>query len=54
LAAAAEPPVPEDLLPNVIPPLENLEATLRALEVAIPPDTLLWNGPEGSDSEDES
>jgi hypothetical protein len=54
LAAAAEPPVPEDLLPNVIPPLENLEATLRALEVAIPPDTLLWSGPEGSDSEDES
>jgi hypothetical protein len=46
LAAAAEPPVPEDLLPNVIPPLENLEAVLRALEGAIPPETTLWNGPE--------
>jgi hypothetical protein len=46
LAAAAEPPVPEDLLPDVIPALEKLEAALRALEVAIPPETLLWNGSE--------
>jgi hypothetical protein len=54
LAAAAEPPVPEDPLPEVIPALEKLEAALRLLEPAIPPDTLLWNGPEGSDSEDAS
>jgi hypothetical protein len=54
LAAAAEPPVPEDLLPDVIPALEKLEAALRVLEQAIPPETLLWNGAEGSDSEDAS
>lgn len=46
LAAAAEPPVPEDLLPDVVPPLEKLEAALRGLEVGTPPETLLWNGPE--------
>ena len=46
LAAAADPPVPEDLLPEVIPALEKLEAAFRALERAIPPETLLWNGPE--------
>jgi hypothetical protein len=46
LAAAAEPPVPEDWLPDVVPPLEKLEAALRVLEVAIPPETMLWNRPE--------
>jgi len=46
LAAAAEPPVPEDLLPDVIPALEKLEAALRVLERDILPETLLWNGPE--------
>jgi len=46
LAAAADPPVPEDLLPDVIPGLEKLEAALRVLERDIPPETLLWNGPE--------
>jgi hypothetical protein len=46
LAAAAEPPVPEDLLPDVIPALEKLEVALRTLEFAIPPETLLWDGPE--------
>jgi hypothetical protein len=46
LAAAAEPPVPEELLPEVIPALEKLEAGLRLLERTMPPDTLLWNGPE--------
>jgi len=46
LAAAAEPPVPEDLLPDVIPALEKLEAALWPLERSIPPDTLLWSGPE--------
>jgi hypothetical protein len=54
LAAAAEPPVPEELLPEVISALEKLEAALRLLEPAILPDTPLWNGPEGSDSEDAS
>jgi hypothetical protein len=46
LAAAADPPVPEDLLPDVIPVLEKLEASLRVLEPEIPPETLLWNGVE--------
>ena len=46
LAAAAEPPVPEDLLPDVIPALETLEAAFRPLERAIPPDTPLWSGVE--------
>jgi hypothetical protein len=46
LAAAAEPPVPEDLLQDVIPALEKLEAALRVLEREIPPETLLWDGPE--------
>jgi hypothetical protein len=46
LAAAAEPPVPEELWPEVIPALEKLEAGLQSLERTMPPDTLLWNGPE--------
>jgi hypothetical protein len=46
LAAAAEPPVPDELLPEVIPALEKLEAELRVLERTVPPDTPLWNGPE--------
>jgi hypothetical protein len=53
LAAAAEPPIPEDLIPDVIPVLEKLEAVLRPLESGIPPDTLLWSGPE-AESEDAS
>jgi len=43
LAAAAEPPVPEDLLPDVVPALEKLEAALRVLERDVPAETLLWN-----------
>jgi hypothetical protein len=46
LAAAAEPPVPENLLPDVIPALEELEAALRVLERDVAPETLLWNGRE--------
>jgi len=46
LAAAAEPPVPENLLPDVIPALEKLEAALRLLEREIPSETLLWTGVE--------
>jgi hypothetical protein len=46
LAAAAEPPVPEDLLPDVIPALEKLEAAFRPVEREVALDTLLWNGPE--------
>jgi len=49
LAAAAQPPVPEDLLPDVIPTLEKLEALFRPLEQSLPPDTPLW-----TDSEDAS
>jgi hypothetical protein len=54
LAADAQPPVREDLLPDVIPALEKLEAALRALEVTISLETLLWNGPEAAESEDAS
>ena len=46
LAAAAEPPIPEEVLPDVIPALEKLEAAFRRMEDAIPPETLLWSGPE--------
>jgi hypothetical protein len=46
LAAAAEPPVPDELLPEVLSALEKLEAAFRVLEREIPPETLLWNGPE--------
>jgi hypothetical protein len=46
LAAAANPSLPEDLLPDVIPALEKLEAALRGLERGIPPETLLWSGVE--------
>jgi len=46
LAANAERPVPEDLLPDVILTLEKLEAVFRPLERALPPDPLLWPGPE--------
>jgi len=46
LAAAAEPPVSEELLPEVIPALEKLESAFRTLERTIPPDTPLWSGPE--------
>ena len=46
LAASLDPPVPEELLPQVIPPLEALEAAFRPLVQNVPPDTLIWIGPE--------
>ena len=46
LAANVDPPVPEDLLPDVVGALEKLEAAFRPLERALPPGTLLWSGPE--------
>lgn len=46
MAAAADPPVPEELLPQVIPVLETLEAAFRPLVEDLPPDTLPWAGPE--------
>jgi hypothetical protein len=46
LAAAAQPPVPEDLLPDVIPALEKLEAVLRVLEGDLPIETPPWSGIE--------
>ena len=46
LAAALDPPVPEELLSQVIPPLEALEAAFRPLVQNLPPDTLMWTGPE--------
>ncbi len=42
LARAEMPPVPEELLPEVIPALEALEAALGRLEERLSPDTLLW------------
>ena len=46
LAAALDPPVPEELLPEVIPPLEALEAAFRPLVQNVPADTQMWTGPE--------
>jgi hypothetical protein len=46
LAAAAEPPVPQEVLPQVIAGLETLEAAFRPLVENLPPEALLWNGPE--------
>ena len=46
LAANVRPPVPEDLLPDVIPALEKLEAQFRPLERTILPETPLWSGVE--------
>ena len=46
LAASMDPPVPEELLPQVIPPLEALEAAFRPLVQSVPADTLMWTGPE--------
>jgi hypothetical protein len=46
IAEAVDPPVPEELQPQVIPALESLEAAFRPLVQHIPPDTMLWTGPE--------
>jgi hypothetical protein len=46
IAAAVDPPVPEELLPQVIAPLESLEAAFRPMVEDMPPDTLPWAGPE--------
>ena len=46
LASNADPPVPEDLLPDVIPALEKLEVAFRPLERTILPETPLWSGLE--------
>jgi len=46
IAKAVEPPVPEELLEQVIPPLEGLDAAFRPLVQDVPPDTLMWTGPE--------
>jgi len=45
-AAAANPPVPNEILDQVIPPLEALEAAFRPLQREIPPDGLAWDGPD--------
>lgn len=42
LAQAARPPVPEELLPEIVPALENLEAALERLEQRLSLDTLPW------------
>jgi len=43
LAAAIDPPVPEDALPKVTPVLEALEAALEPMVEALPIDTLPWS-----------
>ena len=45
LAAALDPPVPQDAVPKVAPALEALEAALEPLAEALPIDTLPWSGP---------
>jgi hypothetical protein len=45
-AAALTPPVPEEILDQVIPPLEALETAFRRLEHKIPDDGLAWVEPE--------
>jgi hypothetical protein len=52
LARAAQPPVPEELLDQVIPPLEALEAAIRPLLQNLPPDTPVWQGPVWKRPED--
>ncbi len=44
LGTAAEPPVPEELLEQVIPTLQALEAAFRPLLRDVPPDALAWDG----------
>jgi len=43
LAAAIDPPVPEDAHPKVTPVLEALEAALEPMVEALPIDTLPWS-----------
>jgi len=45
-AAAANPPVPGEILEQAIPLLDALEAAFRALEARIPADGLAWDGPD--------
>ena len=51
-AKAAHPPVPEDILDQVVPPLEALERAFGPLVLEIPPDGLAWDGPTSSGPED--
>ena len=46
IAGSLDPPVPQELLPQVIPALESLEAAFRPLVQNLSPDALLWAGPE--------
>ena len=46
LAAALDPPIPEELLADVLSPLETLEAAFRPLVSDLSSDTLPWTGPE--------
>jgi hypothetical protein len=52
LATAAKPPVPEEMLDQVIPPLEVLEAAFRPLLQNLPPDAPVWRGPAWKRPED--
>jgi hypothetical protein len=52
LAEAVEPPVPEEMLDQVIPPLEALEAAFQPLLQNLPPDAPAWHGPPWKKPED--
>ena len=45
-AAAADPPVPEEMLDQVIPTLEALESAFRPLVEELRDDETLWAGPQ--------
>ena len=45
LAAAADPPLPDDARANAAAALEQLEAAFRRLEANLAVDTLPWSGP---------
>jgi hypothetical protein len=46
LAAALQPPIPEADVEKIIPTLQALEKSFRALREKIPSGADLWTGPE--------
>jgi hypothetical protein len=45
-AVAVDPPIPDELLANVVSALETLEAAFQTLVSQVPLDELPWSGPE--------
>ena len=52
LAASVEPPIPEEILDQVIPPLQALDAAFHTLLRNLPPDTLMWRAPEAMEQKE--